>query len=184
MTFKNKVYEITKQNVATLKEIRKSLDDLKTHENDYSKEKYNQLLSEIDSKRLDVISSGKKDIQAAFENYKKSMNQKFKLDGGAITDDVKLLDGSFSLDGNQLEGLLEKYCTNMTMQTAIWNYAEKNNIAINGTPRTEHRAVDCAETLFPFYDSVMARPEWDDIWLNHDYYDKITVGIEDDPDNE
>ena len=67
-------------------------------------------------------------IRSAYGEGVRLAEQWGKLDGGRLTDDVKLLDAGL-VDSDAFEGLKTRYADNATMLLALKKYGEKQNAA-------------------------------------------------------
>lgn len=88
----------------------------------------------------DAADLAKIEVEKLTAAYIAELEAENHLDGGALTDDAKLLSVGVKLRETDLEKMLDKHAGNYTMQRLIVDYANQNELKINRTlyfPNTE-----------------------------------------------
>ena len=112
-----------------------------------TREVHAEHMSEIRGKRDALLKSASAGLDTLKGEYTAAVNTWAALDGSKVHDDIKLLDGHFTLTDAELTALSEKHKTNITMQRAISSYAHKNNLTYLSATPTPEKKIKAFESL-------------------------------------
>lgn len=93
------------------------------------------------------------EIEQIIADYANAEKEFQTLRGSDLTDDTKLLDGSFAFDPQALKDLATKYVNNYSMHMAIVNYGKEKGITIYPLQSAQSRA----DIVRGFFDMVYPR---------------------------
>lgn len=141
------VNEIVKKAIAARIEAQTALDGVEeqiSNRRKYSAEYVSKTLMPMRSKLNvqlgDAAKLASEQIERLTASYIAELEAENHLDGGALTDDAKLLSVGVKLRETDLEKMFDKHAGNYTMQRLIVDYANQNELKINRTlyfPNTE-----------------------------------------------
>lgn len=175
MAFAKDVRDITIKNLAEIRKIDKSIDQLKEMEREqiYTKQYVNSKIAKLKAQRNQVIKSGKEQVAQMAEAYRAEVHAEFFPKGEDLTADAALFNSGFSLSASQLEELAEKYANNPTMTQLIYNYADLHKMPVTKPRYSEVEKAALADTLLGYYSSAMQRPYFPE-WESDSYFEQIT----------
>ena len=122
-------------------EAQKKLDELKSKENQYYKDRYQELLGAATLELSNAESEAKKLIAQAHEEAAALIKQKYALDGEKINENtVKLLKSGVVMSTAEVNNLM-KNADSVTMQRIISDYANEHGINTGGKFISESEAL-------------------------------------------
>ena len=164
MKFGDEVRKVTLKHLKELKEVNKEIEKLKEQKGHLRTPYYNECLDKLNKKKEALTRNGEISIRKMIEEYKNRIHAEHLPNGEELTADAKLFESSLVLPFNQVNELAEKYKDNRTMSQLINQYAERHKMPIGKFSKTEAERCKDAESMINYYNSVMARPEYSDIW--------------------
>ena len=169
---KSMVRGLAKAVIEELKSNDAEMNKLKENRGIYSENYFSQLQNEIRVKREDIVNNTRNKTADALDEYRDSIEKAYKLNGEDITPDAKLFNTGLKLTTEQLNDLSERYADNMTMSQLIENYAKENEISYQTRTKSKADALQLADALDNYMESVTDRPEYADIWTSDEYFEE------------
>ena len=109
-------------------------------------------------------------INLVINDYKESIQDLDILDGTRLTADVKLLNGAFKLNKQDLESMFDRAKSNRTMLRLITEYAKEHNININRAYYTARDKEQGANTLSYWALSAVSQGRYMDFFTDDQYF--------------
>ena len=150
--------------------------ELQKAKGQYSKNYFSSMMEKAEGERSELIRAGRHEAQRQIDEFKKGLHERYAPDGEKLTADAALLTSGRALNADDLDGLMQKHAGNFTMQRLISEYAERNEIHTNHKFFSEAAKGMAADHLMSFYNSVVARPEFADLWEKPETFATLTEG--------
>ena len=153
-------------------EAKNKLDELKSKEKQYYKDRYQELLAAATLEVSDAESEAKKLIAQAHEEAAALIKQKYALDGEQINENtVKLLKSGVVLTPAEVNNLMKNAKT-VTMQRIISDYANEHGINTSGKFVSEKEALEELDALDGMARSGLQRDFYfNDVIADNDKFD-------------
>lgn len=164
MLFKNKIRETALQ-YADL--IRKKDQEIKDFESKYaaiySREHFRQERGKLEQERQQILKSAEMTLKDLADGFKDAVIGDDALEGARLTDDAKLLTGTFNLTAADLEAMFDRATKdkNRTMQRLVFEYVQSHQVKGFGRVYyTEKDRREAADTLLRYALNALVRPEY------------------------
>ena len=177
MTYKQNIYELTKDTLGKIAEIDGKISALQRESDNYSKEYFKIRMEDLNNQKETLILTSTAQAKRLCEDVKKTIHANFTPKAEHITDDAKLLRSGLKLTASELEEMVDRYKDNHTMSRLVWDYAADNDIMLNRDRVTEADKCEAAETLVNYHTSAISRPMFADQWLDGGYFDSICTNV-------
>ena len=177
MRFTENIRTITLKALDELERADAEIKELESQRENYYKPRFDELMTEATSKRENIIASGRDSITKEISDFKARIKERYTPKGEEITADANLLNCGIALNENDIESLIDKYKNNNTMQRLLHEYASKNNLNIDRKYIGEAEKSKAADEMINYYNSVMQRPEYSDVWRDREQY-QSSIGDE------
>ena len=142
----------------------------------YAPDVFTRKLGEYTEKRDVAISAGNAAIKATVSAFLDEIKNIDALDGGKLTDDVKLLESSVKLNKSDLEAMFDraKVGNNRTMLTLVMRRSLRDGIAIDRIFYTVQDIEAGVRTLESYaYNALPGGVYYDMIWENDEKFRTI-----------
>lgn len=178
MSFSSDLRSTTRRYMAMIAQHNKEISDFeKKYATYYSRDVYQQMRNELENAKRVTVEAARNAVQGIVDNYKTRVKDMDALNGAEVTEDVKLLSGSFKLTTADLEAMYDRAAAgngNRTMERLISDYAKEHNIFIARTFYTANDKSQAADVMLKYAFNSFDRPEYADIIENDKYFAQIT----------
>lgn len=171
MSFTGRIRNITLSTLDELDRANAEIAELKRNKTQYYKPHFEELMTAATEKRNRVITKGRSAVYGEIDDFKKNVKQSYTLDGEQLHPDAALLNSGLALSFDDLERLMDKHKGNHTMERLLHEYAKKNDIHVGRVYVGENDLIEAADTMRQYFENVMHRPEYGDIWRNQEWFD-------------
>ena len=170
MTFAKDLRATTKQYLDKIGVKDAKIKELNANKEKYTDDYLKQCIDTIQKEKAEIIEKAKFMINLVINDYKESIQDLDILDGTRLTADVKLLNGAFKLNKQDLESMFDRAKSNRTMLRLITEYAKEHNININRAYYTARDKEQGANTLSYWALSAVSQGRYMDFFTDDQYF--------------
>ena len=178
MSYSKQIYNLAKSTVERMAEYDEKIRKFEERKADFSPEYYRAELNKLKNEKNEIISANGRTASALYELQKDKIRAEFTLNPEQISEDAKLLQYGFGFTSSDIEKLLDKHKGNRTMERLISDYAQAHNIVHTRKVETESSKLAKAETMRSYYESVVKRPQFSDVWFDEGYFSELSEGVD------